>query len=49
VNVVDVNLTTRNKATEEQMFKNIEPRKIKNVVEWEKKEQLKKSMMEIIQ
>ncbi len=44
-----LNFTTKNKAIKEQMFKNREPRKTKNVVEWEKEEQLKKSMVEIIQ
>ncbi len=38
VNVVDVNVTTRSKATKEQAFKDRELRKTKNVVEWEKKE-----------
>jgi hypothetical protein len=36
VNVVDV--TTRNKVFEEQVFKDREPRKTKNVVDWEKEE-----------
>jgi hypothetical protein len=36
VNVMDVNVTTRSKATEERMFKDIEPMKTTNVVEWEK-------------
>jgi hypothetical protein len=31
VNVVDVNVTTRNKAIEEQVFKDREPRKTKSV------------------
>jgi hypothetical protein len=30
VNVVDVNVTTRSKVTEEQVFKDREPRKAKN-------------------
>jgi len=38
VNVVDVNVTTRIKAIEEQVFKDRKPRKTKNVVEWEKEE-----------
>jgi uncharacterized protein YhfF len=41
VNVVDVNVMTRNKVIEEHVFKNGEPRKAKNVTNWEKKEQLK--------
>ncbi len=36
VNVVDVNVTTRSKAIEEQVFKNREPRKANSVVNWEK-------------
>ncbi len=36
VNVVDVNVTKRSKATEEQMFKDRKPTKAKSVVEWEK-------------
>ncbi len=48
VNVVDVNLTTWNKITQEQVFKDRKPRKVKSIVDWEK-EQLKKSMVETIQ
>jgi hypothetical protein len=33
VNVVDVNVTTRSKAIEKQMFKDKEPRKAKSVVD----------------
>jgi hypothetical protein len=36
VNVVDVNVTTRSKATEKQVFKDREPRKAKSVTDWEK-------------
>ncbi len=49
MNVVDVNLTTRNKITKKQVFKDREPRKAKNVVDWEKEERSKKSMVEKIQ
>jgi hypothetical protein len=42
-------LQQRNTTTEEQVFKDREPRKVKNVADWEKKEQLKKSMVERIQ
>ncbi len=49
VNVMDVNVTTRIKAIEEHVFKDRKPRKAKSVVDWEKKEQLKKSMLETIQ
>ncbi len=33
MNVVDVNVTTRNKVIEEHVFKDKEPRKAKNVVD----------------
>ncbi len=36
VNVVDVNVTTRNKVIKEQVFKDRDPRKAKNVANWEK-------------
>ncbi len=49
VNVVDVNVATRNKTTKEQVFKDRKPRKAKSVVDWEREEWLKKSMVEIIQ
>ncbi len=49
VNVVDVNVTTRSKVTEKQVFKDRKPRKEKNVIDWEKEEQLKQSMVETIQ
>jgi hypothetical protein len=38
VNVVDVNVTTRSKVTKEHVFKDREPRKTKNVANWEKEE-----------
>ncbi len=38
VNVVDVNVTTRSKVIEEQVFKDKEPRKTKSVVDQEKEE-----------
>jgi ribosomal protein L24 len=49
VNVVDVNVTTRSKVTKEQMFKDKKPIQAKNVIDWQKEEQLKKSMVETIQ
>jgi hypothetical protein len=49
VNVVDVNVTTRSKTTEEHVFKDRNSKKTKNVADWEKEEHLKKSIMEIIQ
>ncbi len=49
MNVVDVNVTTRNKIIEEHLFKDKEPRKTKSGADWEKEKQLKKSMVEIIQ
>jgi hypothetical protein len=48
VNVVDVNVTTRSKVTEEHVFKDKKPRKIKSVANWEEKKKLKQSMVEII-
>jgi hypothetical protein len=36
VNVVDVNVTTRNKVTEKHVFKDRESRKAKNATNWEK-------------
>ncbi len=48
VNVVDVNITTRSKVTNEQVFKDRKPRKVKNVVDWEKEDWLKQSMVETI-
>jgi hypothetical protein len=36
VSVVDVNVTETNKAIEEQVFKDREPRKAKSVIDWEK-------------
>ncbi len=49
VNVVDVIVTTRSKVTKEQVFKHREPKKAKSVVDQEKEERLKQSMVEIIQ
>jgi hypothetical protein len=36
VNVVDVNVTTKSKATKEHVFKDREPRKGKSSMDWEK-------------
>ncbi len=36
VNVVDVNVITGSKVTKEQLFKDKEPKKLKNVVDQEK-------------
>jgi len=41
VSVVDVNVTTRSKVTEEHVFKDRDPIKAKNVANWEKEEWLK--------
>ncbi len=49
VNVVDVDVIARSKATEEHVFKDREPRKAKSAINQEKEEQLKKSMVETIQ
>jgi hypothetical protein len=38
VNVVDVNVTTRSKATKEQVFKDREPKKVNSATDWEKEE-----------
>jgi hypothetical protein len=46
---VNVNVTMKSKVIEEQVFKDKEPRKIKNATDWEKEKRLKKSMVEIIQ
>jgi len=42
VNVVDVNVATRNKANEEHVFKDRELRKANSVVNWDKEKRLKK-------
>jgi hypothetical protein len=47
--MVDVNVTTRNKTNEEQMFKDQKPRKNKFAVDWETEEKLKRYMVETIQ
>ncbi len=41
MNAIDVNVTTRNTTTKEQVFKDREPRKVKNVADWEKKKSWK--------
>jgi hypothetical protein len=46
---MDVNVTTRSKVVEEHVFKDKEPRKAKSVVDWEKEERLKQSMVKTIQ
>jgi hypothetical protein len=46
---VDVNVTLRSKVTMKHVFKDREPRKVKSVIDWEKEEWLKKSMVETIQ
>jgi hypothetical protein len=46
---VDVNVTTRSKVIEKQLFKDKEPRKVEIINDWEKEEWLKKSMVETIQ
>jgi hypothetical protein len=49
INMVDVNVTTWNNTSEEQVFKDQELRKIKSMIGWEAEEKLKKSMVETIQ
>jgi hypothetical protein len=48
VNVVDVNVTTKSKTIEKHVFKDREPRKAINVVNWKREEWLKKSTVETI-
>jgi hypothetical protein len=38
VNVVDVNVRTKSKATKKHVFKDRKPRKTKTVANWEKEE-----------
>ncbi len=49
VNMVDVNVTTRSKITEKQVFKDRQPRKAKSAIDKEKEQQSKKSMVETVQ
>jgi len=49
IGTTNVNVVTRSKAIKEQVFKDRKPKKAKSVVNWEKKDRLKKSMVEIIQ
>ncbi len=49
VNVVDINVVTRKRIAEDQMFQEKEPRKNKSTTDWEKEEKLKKTMAEKIQ
>ncbi len=49
MNVVDVNVTVRSKVPKEHVFKDRKLRKAKSVVDWEKEEWLKKSMVGTIQ
>ncbi len=37
MNVMDVNVTTKSKATKKQVFKDREPKKAKSATDWEKK------------
>jgi hypothetical protein len=46
--MVDVNVTTQSKTSEEQVFKDWKSRKNKFVDDWEAKEKLMKSMVETI-
>ncbi len=48
VNMVDVNVTTQSKTSEEQMFKDQQLRKNKSTANWEVEEKLKRSMVETI-
>jgi hypothetical protein len=48
VNVIDVNVVTISKIIKDQVFEEREPRKNKNIVDWEE-EKLKKEKVETIQ
>ncbi len=49
VNVVDVDVSTKSKVTEEQVFKDRKPRKANSFIVYENEKQLKKLMVETIQ
>jgi hypothetical protein len=49
VNLVDANVTIRSKVIKEHVLKDRKLRKVKSDIDWEKEEQLKKSMLETIQ
>jgi hypothetical protein len=49
ISMVDVNVTTKSKASEEQVFKDLEPRNNKYVTNWKVEKKLRKSTMETIQ
>ncbi len=49
INVVDVNIATKSRIIEEQVFQDKEPWKKKKFIDWEKEEKLKKTMVETIQ
>jgi hypothetical protein len=48
VNMVDVNVTIQNKASEKQVFKDRKPMKNKFATDWEVEERLKRFMVETI-
>ncbi len=45
MNVMDVNVATRNMITKEQVFQETTPRKNKTTTDWEKEEFFKKTMV----
>ncbi len=47
--MVDVNVTTRSKGSQKQVFKNQKLRKNKFIANWEVKERVKRFMVETIQ
>ncbi len=49
MNVVNVNVTIRNKSTKKHVLKDRKPRKAKSGVDWEKEQWLKKLMVVTIQ
>jgi hypothetical protein len=49
VNMVDVNVTTQSKTSEEHVFKDQKPRKNKSAANWEVEEKLKRFVVKIMQ
>jgi hypothetical protein len=49
VNVININVATRSRIIEDQVFQEREPRKNKSIADLEKEEKLKKTMVKTIQ
>jgi len=49
LNMIDIHVTVQSKATKQQVFKDLKPKKNKIKIDWEAKEKLKKSMVKAIQ